>query len=297
MNADAPERPVYPIVANPQLRIEAVDPARLQRWLRDRTLDACLAQFEEDGYIIFHDVLTPGEISEIKSALTPHFSHFGRNDFEGFRTNRVYGLLQKSPRVFGDLVAHPLPLAFAEYQLGETCLVTVYQAVNLHPGETVQGWHYDEGALPIPLPRPAYFVSTFWSIEDTTDVNGATEIIPGSHRWTSQDMAERMTQEMRADPGPRADVIQATMPAGSLLITKGTLWHRGGANHSKGTRLIITPQYCAGWCRQMENMMASVSREVTATLPKRTRELMGYSIHGGVTGYVDARHPDRLLGL
>ena len=86
-----------------------------------------------------------------------------------------------------------------------------------------------------------------------------------------------------------------TMPSGSLAITKGTLWHRGGANRSGRARLIITPQYCAGWVRQLENMCLAVRAEIASTLPERVRELIGYSIHPPFMGHVDGLHPKRLL--
>jgi ectoine hydroxylase-related dioxygenase (phytanoyl-CoA dioxygenase family) len=85
------------------------------------------------------------------------------------------------------------------------------------------------------------------------------------------------------------------MPAGSLAILKGTLWHRGGANKSSTSRLIITPQYCAGWVRQLENMALAVPQRIAVGLPARARELLGYSIHPPFVGYVDGVHPRRLL--
>ena len=83
------------------------------------------------------------------------------------------------------------------------------------------------------------------------------------------------------------------MPSGSLAITKGTLWHRGGANRSDRPRLIITPQYCVGWVRQLENMALAVPAEMASQLPERARELIGYSIHPPFMGYVDGVHPEK----
>jgi ectoine hydroxylase-related dioxygenase (phytanoyl-CoA dioxygenase family) len=85
------------------------------------------------------------------------------------------------------------------------------------------------------------------------------------------------------------------MPSGSLAIAKGTLWHRGGANRSDRPRLIVTPQYCVGWVRQLENMSLAVPAECAEKLPERARELIGYSIHPPFMGHVDGVHPKRLL--
>ena len=85
------------------------------------------------------------------------------------------------------------------------------------------------------------------------------------------------------------------MKAGSLMLAKGTLIHRGGANNSTNPRLVVTPQYCFGWVRQIENMIASVSKENALKLSEEVRRLMGYSIHPPFIGYVDGVHPSKLL--
>ena len=276
--------------------------AQTQQWFNGRSFESYRDEFDRRGYLIFERVLSPDTVAAIRAALAPHLARDlkGRNDFEGERTNRVYALMAKSP-VFAELAIHPLALAFAEAELGESCLLSAMLAINLHPGETVQPWHTDDGGAKIPRPRPALGVSTFWAIDDTTEQNGATEIIPGSHLWVDERIAGAVapsdftgTNTNRAS-GERSDSIKLVMPSGSLAITKGTLWHRGGANRSDRPRLIITPQYCAGWVRQLENMALAVPGDVAARLPERARELIGYSIHPPFMGYVDGVHPKKLL--
>lgn len=248
------------------------------------------AAYNQGGYVIVENVLTLAELGAIRAALAPYFTDTGktgRNNFEGFSTNRVYALLAKSP-VFADLATHPLALAFAEAELGRTCLLSACLAINLHPGETVQPWHSDDGEIAAPRPRPAYGVSVFWAIDDTTIENGATEIVPGSHLWDRE-------RGMRFREHGDAEIKRLTMPAGSVAIAKGTLIHRGGANLSDKARCIITPQYCAGWARQLETMLLAVPPEIARTLSPRAQELIGYSIHGDFMGYVDGVHPRKTL--
>ena len=249
-------------------------------------LEALWADYERDGYVIVEGVLGEAELARIHGALMPHFTKTGRNDFEGFKSNRVYAMIEKDPEVFGALAAHPLALAFAERELGRSCLLSAMLAIRLLPGETVQDWHYDDEQILVPRPRPAHGVSTFWAITDTTEENGATEVIPGSHLWGPE-----------RPSGDHPERIKATMPAGSLMIAKGTLHHRGGANRTDVPRLIITPQYCPGWARPLEAMTLAVSQETARSLPKRVRELLGYNIHAAFMGYADGQHPDRVLGL
>lgn len=283
----------------------AISEEALAPYLNGRSFADAWAEYEAQGYVIFEKVMPGSEIERVRAALAPHLTKTGRNDFEGFRSNRVYALLAKAPEVFSDMITHPLALAFAERELGQSCLISGLLAINLHPGETVQDWHCDDSQIAVPRPRKALGVSTFWAIDETTDQNGATEFIPGSHLWGDDEIPRIGEREgffdpskgtTDQDPQPRADAVKATMPAGSLLIAKGTLYHRGGANHSDKARLIVTPQYCPGWARQLENMILAVPKETAAKLPQRTRELMGYNIHASFMGYVDGVHPDRKLG-
>jgi ectoine hydroxylase-related dioxygenase (phytanoyl-CoA dioxygenase family) len=278
---------------------------QISPWLHGRSFEAWRDEFDRRGFLIFERVLPEENIAAIRAALAPYLGRDlkGRNDFEGLNTNRVYALLAKSP-VFAELVIHPLVLAFVEAELGPSCLLSAFLAINLHPGETVQPWHTDDGGARLPRPRPALGVSTFWAIDDTTEINGSTEVIPGSHMWDERriegaaslaDFNARSALDQGHDPGYREDAVKLAMPSGSLAIAKGTLWHRGGSNRSASPRLIITPQYCAGWLRQLENMCLAVPPEVAETLPERARELIGYSIHPPFMGYVDGVHPKRSL--
>src|SRR5215468_8101332 len=159
-------------------------------WLKGRSFASWREEFDRQGFLIFERVLSPANVAAIRAALAPHLARDlkGRNDFEGLNTNRVYALLAKSP-VFAELVTHPLALAFVEAELGSSCLLSACLAINLQPGETVQPWHTDDSGAKIPRPRPPLGVSTFWAIDDTTELNGATEIIPGSHLWDGEIIA------------------------------------------------------------------------------------------------------------
>jgi ectoine hydroxylase-related dioxygenase (phytanoyl-CoA dioxygenase family) len=143
-------------------------------------------------------------------------------------------------------------------------------------------------------------VSACWAIDEFTDTNGATEIIPGSHTWGDDAVADAYFAETFMN-GKRVPVVdhpglqKVVMPAGSLMLTPGTLWHRGGANNSQASRLAITPQYCVAWGRQMESMLLSVPPHIVAKYPERIQQLLGYSIHPPFMGHVNGIHPKKLL--
>jgi ectoine hydroxylase-related dioxygenase (phytanoyl-CoA dioxygenase family) len=156
----------------------------ITKWLGDRMVDQWREEFDCNGYITFENILSGEQLSSIKNALLPYLDQniTGRNEFEGHKSNRVYAMLAKSP-VFADLVTHPLAMAFVEADLGRECLLSACLAINLHPGETAQPWHFDDSHYQWPRPRPSLGVSAFWAVSDLTDTNGATELLPRSHLW------------------------------------------------------------------------------------------------------------------
>lgn len=285
--------------------LDAALAASVLPYLGGRSFETAFADFERDGYIVFENLLSDTDIARVRDALKPYFDlqRSGRNDFEGLKSNREYALLSKGD-VFAELAIHPLALAFAEYDMGKSCILSAFLAIQLHPGETVQPWHCDDDHCRLGRPRPPFQLSAFWTIDETTEENGATEVIPGSHLWdqtmgndllNSNAFEQREIGDINVDPAPRADAIKVTMPAGSLMLAKGTLYHRGGANKSDSTRLILTPQYSPGWVRPLENMILSTPPEIAADLPQRARELIGYSIHPPFMGYADGEHPQKTL--
>ena len=277
--------------------------ASVAPWLRADKFEAALIDVHDRGYVIIEDVLSPGDCEDYRQILEHCMavSPTGRNVFEGTSSHRLYALLAKSDR-FADMIEHPLALAFAEHFLGESCLLSACLSINLHPGETVQPWHTDDGHISVPQPHGVFGISVFWALDDTTDMNGATEVLPFSHQWDTPDIAGRLQDEHF---GQREDLseasqgeiacVKATMKAGSVMIMRSDVWHRGGANQTDTDRLIVTPQYCAGWARPLETMLLAVPPETVARLPSRTQALLGYSIHTPFMGYVDGMHPSRVL--
>src|SRR3981189_3413163 len=120
-------------------------------WLQERTFASWREQFDSSGFLLLQRVLSPDHVAEIRTALAPYLERdlTGRNDFEGLKTNRVYALLAKSP-LFAELAIHPLALAFAEAELGPSCLLSALLAINLPPGETAPPWPFDDGGVRLP---------------------------------------------------------------------------------------------------------------------------------------------------
>ena len=245
-------------------------------------VEADLAALDRDGYVIWENLLDTEECRQIREVVRPWLEHTGRNSFEGLRTQRIYSVLSRT-RVCDRLVDNPRVLAVLDQLLMPNYLLSALQAINIQPGEIAQLAHHDDGFYPIPRPRAPLTAATIWAIDDFTADNGATMVIPGSHRWGQR------------PPNPEDQAIPVVMPAGSCVFFVGTLWHGGGANNTTRERLAVTAQYCQPWLRPMEAFTLSISREIARTVSDDIRRMLGYSIHPPFVGAVDGLHPLRLL--
>ena len=245
-------------------------------------VEADLAALDRDGYVIWENLLDSEKCRQIREVVRPWLEHTGRNSFEGLRTQRIYSVLSRT-RVCDRLVDNPRVLAVLDQLLMPNYLLSALQAINIQPGEIAQLAHHDDGFYPIPRPRAPLTAATIWAIDDFTADNGATMVIPGSHRWGQR------------PPNPEDQAIPVVMPAGSCVFFVGTLWHGGGANNTTRERLAVTAQYCQPWLRPMEAFTLSISREIARTVSDDIRRMLGYSIHPPFVGAVDGLHPLRLL--
>ena len=163
-------------------------------------------------------------------------------------------------------------------------LLSQAQVINILPGERAQPLHPDDAFYAVPRPRPPLGAATVWAIDEFTEDNGATVVVPRSHQWGDD-----------RKPGPDDESVSAVMPAGSVIFYPGTVWHGGGENRSPEPRLAVTCQYCEPWLRTQENYFLSVSRETVRTLSEDLKRLLGYSIHPPFMGMVNGMHPKRSL--
>jgi ectoine hydroxylase-related dioxygenase (phytanoyl-CoA dioxygenase family) len=250
---------------------------------RDATVDEVVDTLERDGYAVVERLLDTEQAAAVRAGLrevldaTPS----GRNDFEGYKTKRIYALFAKT-RAFDAPALHPLLLGVLDRILGSYQL-SAPVGIEIGPGETAQNLHTDDIIYPVNKPHQHLVLNTMWALDDFTAANGATRLVPGSHRWVDE------------RPDDNTEVVIAEMPKGSVMFFLGSLWHGGGTNNSDAPRLGVIIEYCAGWLRPQENHVIAVPPDVVRTLPERLQELLGYSIHPPFVGYVDGRHPRKAL--
>ncbi|MEO4027796.1 phytanoyl-CoA dioxygenase family protein [Chromobacterium vaccinii] len=259
----------------------------LQRFSPDHPASGIAAALERDGGVIIEGLLCPERLARFRAELFPLLDAAPdcQGDFYGYATRRLSGLIARVP-VCRELAIHPLILQLMDIMLLRGCReyqLNLTQAIRIGPGEPRQFLHSDALMFPVKVPGSETMINCMYALDDFTEDNGATNVAPGSHRWTE----ERLPDE--------SEVVPAAMPAGSVLIYLGSVIHAGGANRTGQPRTGVVLSYCLGWLRQAENHYLAVPRELARELPERLQRLLGYFVHAPNLGCVDGQDPVALL--
>ena len=249
----------------------------LQSFPNATDTDTIVDALRRDGGAIVLEQVDHDMVDEVAGELRPHFDREGalfQNDFNGYTTLRLGGILGLS-RASAGLIAHPRVMAVADAILLPNCAnyrIGSCSAIEIHPGEKDQVLHRDDDIYPLRIPEVEYQISAMWALVDFTLDNGATRVVPGSHRRPD------------SAPADETDVVQAVMPKGSVLFYMGTTMHGGGANRADRPRTSLINTYSLGWLRQEENHYLTIPRDVADSYPETVRRLMGYQAHGKYLG-------------
>jgi ectoine hydroxylase-related dioxygenase (phytanoyl-CoA dioxygenase family) len=256
---------------------------------RPGELDEHRARLDADGMTIIDDAFDDATAAALRTEVE-RLEHDlaigpGTNGFEGYATHRVYNLLAHGHR-FEQIPTHPIVLPLMHHLLGDGCLVSSLSSITIGPGERAQPIHADDQIMPLPKPHQAVAANSMWAITDFTEANGATRVIPGTH-----------TADHSPVYGQHYDSTCAAMPAGSILVWHGSLWHGGGANTTDARRMGIAMNYCAGWVRQQENQQLGIPLATARRFDPALQELCGFTVYRGLIGHIDRRSPaDVVLG-
>jgi ectoine hydroxylase-related dioxygenase (phytanoyl-CoA dioxygenase family) len=286
--------------------------ATIEHFGLDSDAESIAAGLERDGAVIVEGLLSSDIVervnAEVESAVAeadpegPMFDPIIKA-FQGPQTKQVTGVCAISPTFAVEVMCHPLYLALCDRILLPNC--ARYQLNRGHllqrgPGADDQVLHRDEAVWSdMPRPGPELQLASVIAFVDFTKENGATRVVPGSHRWPDRSLSP-MEQILQGPPDPE-QVAVAEMPAGSAVIYTGGTVHGGGGNSTDIPRRGVHLSYCLGWLRTEENNYLAVPPEVAAKLPRQAQEVLGYAVHnsiprgGGYLGMLRMQDPVDLL--
>jgi ectoine hydroxylase-related dioxygenase (phytanoyl-CoA dioxygenase family) len=263
-----------------------------------------LAALDQFGAIIVEDFLSPdivtglnGELDvliQASSGKEQRFTNPEIAEFFGAHVTHLAGLAGKSAVFVDHILCHRRYMALCDHILRPNCAdyqLNIAHVMQRGPGSEAQFLHRDAWVwkrLP-PIDGEVQLASVIALVDFSRD-NGATLVVPGSHRWE-----EGRYPDIK-------DAVPAEMKAGSAVIYLGNTFHGGGANVTQSKqRRGIHISYAAGWLRTEENQCLATPRELVRKMPLRAQQLLGFGTHddiaigGGYLGTVELGSPHELL--
>jgi len=277
--------------------------ATLQRFQLDATLDALEQALKDDGGVIVEGLLAPGvvarirdEVAAARAAANPGMKHLNPaiQFFYGEKTRHVNGMAAQSRTFVTEVLIHPVFLGICDRVLLPSCAryqLNLGHLIDRGPGATAQMLHRDEDVwVHVPRPHGELQVASMIALEDFRVDNGATRLVPGSHRWP------------RTRKPEEHELADAVMRAGSAVIYLGSTIHGAGTNSTRSEwRPGLHISYTLGWLRTEENNYLAVPPQIARTLPRAAQEVLGYAVHdaiasaGGYLGMLGLRDPVDLM--
>jgi len=237
------------------------------------------------GCLVISDALSIEEVASVRGEMANHMAAAQveddrQEDFYPGNTRRAVALMHRSPTV-RELVTRPLVERLCEQHLLSNCQdyqLHVTAGLEVGPGARDQVLHREEDSFPFfPVPRPNLILATMWALSDFTADNGGTQLVPGSHHWEAERVAE-----------PH-EVVRAEMPAGSVLVWAGGTLHGAGANITEDVwRYGVILTFSLSWLRQEENQSLSMPLVDALELPDIVRDRLGFGMDAnGSLGFYD----------
>jgi ectoine hydroxylase-related dioxygenase (phytanoyl-CoA dioxygenase family) len=263
-------------------------------------VDDVVECLERDGAVIIENMLSNSTLDAFWADIGPqlHATGFGEDGFAGTRTRRCSGLMGKSVHT-ADMLTQKHFLGAAEKMIpqpytwvnGETSMelmptmqLNFTQAIQIWPGQAAQVVHRDDALHHRRHPGPDSSIQILYAGTRFTKENGATLVIPGSHKW-DDDRRPKMEE-----------TVQAVMNKGSGLVYLGSTYHGGGPNTTADeTRTAIGLALTLGYLRQEENQYLVVPLEMVKKYPKKVQDLLGYAACPPFCGWVEMQEPRVVL--
>ncbi len=223
---------------------------------------------DDDGVLILPNHIAPDVLGDLRlrfDAVVEQEERDGVAQREvGVRS--ILNAVDKGDE-FRVTLTDPTLLAAAQHVIGRPFKLTALNGRSSLPGFGLQGLHPDwEKAV---APGEYSIVNSMWMLDDFTEDNGATRVVPGSHR------SGRVPRDDLSDPLDRhPEEIKLLAPAGSVAIFNAHVWHGGTRNDTDQPRRVLHCAFIAREFPQQTDQRASLSPATIERLTDAERYLL-----------------------
>ena len=225
---------------------------------------------DENGYLPLAEVLTSNEVEALAKRLDElaeaEGGNAGKEVDQEKGTQRLSNLVDKDP-IFEQNVTHPRVLAAIDHVLESDFKLSSLNSRAVLPGQGHQRLHadWDEAV------RPGDYkvCNSIWLLDDFTTENGATRLVPGSHRLG------KLPSEVMDDPeSDHPDQILTVAKAGTVVVFNSHTWHGGTFNRTNALRRAMYTYYCRRGLPQQTNQREYLRKETIARLSPQAQIIL-----------------------
>ena len=248
-----------------------MDEALREFGVRDDTLSSEEKHFLDlNGYLPLENILSQEQVANLIGRLDElaalEKEDAGKELHQEGGTIRVSNLVNKGP-MFEVGFSHPRVLAAIRHVIGPRFKLSSLDCRMALPGQGHQAFHADwrSGVQP----GDYYVCNSMWLLDDFTAENGATRVVPGSHRSGKhpKDALEDGTQKHPKE-------IQLIAPSGTVIIFNSHLWHAGGLNQTSSARHGMLAYYCRRDQKQLTDQRKFIQPDIHARLSAAKRFIL-----------------------
>jgi ectoine hydroxylase-related dioxygenase (phytanoyl-CoA dioxygenase family) len=258
-------------------------------------------QVHESGYCILTDVIPADVVDSVCGDVLAVDPALNRPDAPANR-GAISGLINHT-QSFAPYLADPRILDLTSALLGEHVRISYTSTIVSYPGATRLQWHADwpfnqgnAGHMAAPYPDVLAHLTSIWMLNDFTIDNGATLIVPRSHRQSTNPTGNNGVDKM----APHPEEIHITGRAGTVMVMDSRVWHATPTNNSGSARVGLAIRWAPWWLnldvlmpgsderhRMVEevtgakdNQVPAVESEVWAALPSNVQPLFRHWTRG-----------------
>ena len=234
-------------------------------------------EIETRGYAVLPDALHPARVAalkaELEAAIAADLVQFEAEERETGRPHpdrwMVHNAMLRGTEL-ARMLEHEAMQAYFSHFLGDTCILYAYQTSSLPPHGTNYG-----SRIHVDCPRwiagyPTN-MAAFFPLDDLTEANGATYMLPGSH----------LAPEAPTAAAFQARAERVPCPAGSAILLNPRVWHRAGENRTDRARHMLTLNACRSYMRtrfDFPRLIAHTGSDILERVGPVGRRFLGYNV-------------------
>ncbi len=237
-----------------------------------------IAFLDKNGYVALGQLLTDDELiavnGRIDELLRSEGDNAGSELFESKYirhpkeegADRLADLVNKGS-IFDIFYTYDRVLSGITAVLGDQFKLSSLNYRAAKPGQGHQKLHIDYKNA---VAGEGYKVcNSIWLLDDFTENNGATRIVPGTHKF------DRLPADEMDDPNlPHPNEILIKAPAGSVFIFNSHVWHGGTTNQTTKYRRSIHSYFCALDQPQQLNQKNYITEETRNRIDQRAKQIL-----------------------